>query len=192
VVIGRRGAARRWLFIGNVALLATACGFGAPGPSPSPSAAPQTQAPAATVRPAITPRPATPQPSAEPTEEPRTFATNIERPNRGISAEPGTVIFGSAYEEGRNIRVTDERSRFGTDADIAWRVTLPPAEGGESISVVLLTADTETIIDEFTADEGWNVYYGTLSAPHAPGAYRLRYFVNDELAGGGRFTVRQR
>jgi hypothetical protein len=144
------------------------------------------------VRPRITPAPATDEPTAEPIEQPRTFATQIDRPNRGISVESGTVIFGTAYEEGRNIKVTDERSRFGTDADIAWRVTLPPAEGGESISVVLVSADGETILDEFTADAGWNVYYGTLAAPLDPGTYRLRYFVDDELAGGGRFTVRQR
>ena len=192
LVLGRHQAVLGRLLIGIAALVATGCGFGAPAPSASPSAAPQTQASAATARPALTPAAATEQPSAEPTEGPRTFAIQVERPNRGISAEPGEVIFGTGYEEGRNIKVTDERSRFGTDADVAWRVTLPAAEGGEQVSVVLVSTDGETIIDEFTADEGWNVYFGTLTAPLDPGAYRLRYFIDGEQAAGGRFTVRQR
>jgi hypothetical protein len=103
----------------------------------------------------------------------------------------GAVVFGSALTVApRSVAVVGERTAFPEGEQIAWRVTLPQAVGGESVRVTLTTADsTETLIDQFVAHPGWNVYYGKQLLTVAPGTYVLHCLVNGHEVGSGTFAI---
>ena len=80
---------------------------------------------------------------------------------------------------------------FAAGHQIAWRVTLPAATGGESVRVTLTAEDnTETQVDEFVAQADWNVYYGKSLLTVAPGTYVLHYLVDGHEVGSGTFKIK--
>jgi hypothetical protein len=121
-----------------------------------------------------------------------TKATALIHPQRGSAAPVGAVVFGNDVTEGaKAVNVTGERTLFTAGHQIAWRVTLPDAIGGESVRVTLTGADnSEKQIDEFVAQPGWNVYYGKSLLTVAPGTYVLHYLVDGHEQGSGTFKIR--
>ena len=68
---------------------------------------------------------------------------------------------------------------------------MPDATGGESVRVTLTTGNnTETLVDEFVAQAGWNVYYGKSLLTVTPGTYVLHYLVDGHEAGSGTFKIK--
>ncbi len=168
------------------------CGSGSSLPTQQLQPIPTSKAPGAVAEPTPLLSPSVGEtPEANVGESPNTSATHVQRPNRGIAGEVGEILFGTGYNVGRNVKLLGERNRFPLGTDVAWRVTLSSAAGGESVAVVLVDDDgSETLVDEFTAEAGWNVYYGQLSSDLPAGTYRLRYYVDDKQTAGGRFTIR--
>jgi len=121
-----------------------------------------------------------------------TSAAAVTKPQRGVSAPVGAVVFGTDVSAaGKSVNIVGERTMFAAGHDVAWRVTLPAATGGESVRVTLTTADnTETQVDEFIASAGWNVYYGKSLLTVAPGTYVLHYFVDGHEIGSGTFKIK--
>lgn len=121
-----------------------------------------------------------------------TSAIAIVRPQRGTTAPIGAVIFGTDVDtSGKNIGLVGEGTTFTVGDEIAWRVTLPTAIGGESVRVTLTTVDnTETLVDEFVDQAGWNVYYGKSLLTVAPGTYVLHYLVDGHELGSGTFKIK--
>jgi hypothetical protein len=121
-----------------------------------------------------------------------TSALAVTRPQKGSSAPIGAVVFGTDYSTAaKNVTISGERTTFAAGSPIAWRVTLPAATGGESVRVTLSTADnTETRVDEFVAQAGWNVYYGKSLLTVAPGEYVLHYLVDGHEVGSGTFRIK--
>jgi hypothetical protein len=101
-------------------------------------------------------------------------------------------VFGSDFTvAAKTIGLIGEKTTFQAGHPVAWRVTLPAATGGEGVRVTLTTADgTETIVDEFVAQPGWNVYYGKSLLTVAPGTYVLHYFVDGHEVGSGTFKIK--
>ena len=121
-----------------------------------------------------------------------TSAIALSKPQRGTTAPVGAVVFGTdVTSAGRAVSLTNERTMFAAGHPIAWRVTLPAATGGESVRVTMTTADnTQTLVDEFVAQAGWDVYYGKSVLTVAPGTYVLHYLVNGHEAGSGTFKIK--
>jgi hypothetical protein len=91
----------------------------------------------------------------------------------------------------RNVNLSGERTTFSPGREVAWRVTLPAATGGESVRVTLTTEDNvETMVDEFVAQAGWNVYYGKSLLSETPGTYVLHYLVDGHEQGSGTFKIK--
>jgi hypothetical protein len=174
-----------------VALLA-ACSAGAPAASrtPFPTLAPLISATHQVVT--IVPSTPSPTPAEVPDSPMTTKAIALSRPNRGSDAPAGAVVFGDDVKVGaQRISVIEESTSFQTGHEIAWRVTLPAAIGGESVRVTLTTeANTETLVDEFVAQTGWNVYYGKQLLTVAPGTYVLHYLVDGHEVGSGTFKIK--
>ena len=60
----------------------------------------------------------------------------------------------------------------------------------EKYRVTLTTeSNTETVVDEFVAQAGWNVYYGKSLLTVAPGTYVLHYLVDGHELGSGTFMI---
>jgi hypothetical protein len=58
------------------------------------------------------------------------------------------------------------------------------------VRVTLTTeSDTETLVDQFVAQAGWNVYYGKSLLTVAPGTYVLHYLVDGHEVGSGTFEI---
>ncbi len=132
-------------------------------------------------------------PSDEIPDSPMTTkAIAISRPQRGSSAPVGAVVFGTdVTETGRNVTLVNERTSFPAGHNVAWRVTLDAATGGESVRVTLTTeSDTETQVDDFVAQAGWNVYYGSSLLTVAPGTYVLHYLIDGHEVGSGTFKIK--
>ena len=142
-----------------------------------------TASPDATDPPASDDIPATPM---------TTSAVALAKPQRGSSAPVGAVVFGTDVSSGgHTVTVTGQRTTFAAGHPIAWRVTLPAAIGGESVRVTMTTADNaETLVDEFVAQAGWNVYYGKSVLTLAPGTYVLHYLVDGHEVGSGTFKIK--
>jgi len=121
-----------------------------------------------------------------------TSALALTKASRGSSVPVGAVVFGSDVSAAaKAVSVVGERTSFPVGHAIAWRVTLPAATGGESVRVTLTTADnTETQVDAFVAQAGWNVYYGKSLLTVAPGTYVLHYLVDGHEVGSGTFKIK--
>lgn len=121
-----------------------------------------------------------------------TRALALERPQRGSGAPVGAVVFGTDVDEaGKNVSVVDPRTSFAAGDEVAWRVTLPAATGGESVRVTLSTdSNTETLVDDFVDQSGWNVFYGKSLLTVAPGTYVLHYLVDGHELGSGTFKIK--
>jgi hypothetical protein len=173
-----------------VLLVLAACSS-APQPSstPMPTLRPFTSRAADTQTAAPTADPAPPSAPDSPTN---TSAMALDRPKRGSSAPVGAVVFGTDFTvASRSVGLIGEKTTFPAGHPIAWRVTLPDATGGESVRVTLTTEDdTETQVDEFVAQPGWNVYYGKSLLTVAPGTYVLHYFVDGHETGSGTFQIK--
>lgn len=177
------------------AIAVAACASASPPPTTTPNASTNGTLPRATgVR-------SFPQPTATATDAatsdipdaPKTTsAVALTRPQRGSSAPIGAVVFGTdVAAASQKVSVTGERTTFAPGRAVAWRVTLPEATGGESVRVTLTTADdTETLVDEFVAQPGWNVYYGKSLLTVAPGTYVLHYLVDGHETGSGTFKIK--
>jgi hypothetical protein len=144
--------------------------------------------------PAFTPGPPSSSPTTAPVPDPpmTTKAVALSRPNRGSGAPAGAIVFGNdVIESGQRVTVDSQRTQFAAGHEIAWRVTLPAATGGESVRITLTTeANTETLVDEFVAQAGWNVYYGRQLLTVAPGTYVLHYLVDGHEKGSGTFKIK--
>jgi hypothetical protein len=141
--------------------------------------------------PAISPSPE-PTTAEVPDSPMHTSAVTLSRPNRGSTAPTGAVIFGNdVAATTQKVSIDGERTQFPAGHEVAWRVTLPAATGGESVRVTLTTdQNTETLVDEFVAQSGWNVYYGKSLLTVAPGTYVLHYLVDGHEVGSGTFKIK--
>jgi len=156
--------------------------------TPMPTLPPFATGPAAT-QPAA---PTASAPAAAPDSPTTTSAIALDKPKRGSNAPEGAVVFGTDFTVGaKSIGLIGEKTTFATGHPVAWRVTLPAATGGESVRVTLTTEDgTETLVDTFVAQPGWNVYYGKSLLTVAPGTYVLHYFVDGHEMGSGTFKIK--
>jgi len=120
-----------------------------------------------------------------------TSAVAVSKPQRGVDAPVGAVVFGTDYKAAaHNVSVVEQQTTFAAGAPVAWRVTLPAATGGESVRVTLTTeSNTETVVDQFVAQAGWDVYYGKTLLTVAPGMYVLHYLVDGHELGSGTFEI---
>jgi hypothetical protein len=121
-----------------------------------------------------------------------TSALTVSRPQRGSGGAPvGAVVFGTDVNVGRTVNVVNQRTTFPAGRQVAWRVALPAAIGGESVRVTLTAADdAETLVDQFIAKAGWNLYYGKSLLTVAPGTYVLHYLVDGHELGSGTFKIK--
>ena len=175
------------------AIALTACASGAPKStqSPIPTYAPYT---AAGLFPTITPHmstSATPEASA-PDSPMTTSAVALDHPKRGASAPEGAIVFGAdVTADSKSVNLSGVRTTFAAGHVVAWRLTLAAATGGESVRVTLTTDNqTETQVDTFVAQAGWNVYYGKSMLTVAPGTYVLHYLVDGHEVGSGTFKIK--
>src|SRR3954452_20323066 len=120
-----------------------------------------------------------------------TSAVAVSKPQRGVDAPVGAIVFGSDCKVAtHSVSLVDQQTTFAAGADVAWRVTLPTATGGESVRVTLTTeSNTETVVDQFVAQAGWNVYYGKSLLTAVPGMYVLHYLVDGHELGSGTFEI---
>ena len=171
----------------TVALLVSGC-LG----DKAPTAAPRNSSASTTPVSAPTPTFADVSISQAPDTPRTTSATTLDRPRRGNQAPVGAVVFGSDYTAAsKSVSLVGEKTSFAQGQQVAWRVTLAQAVGGESVRVTLTTADgTETVVDDFVAQTGWNVYYGKQLLTIAPGTYVLHYLVSGHEVGSGTFKIK--
>ena len=177
-----------------VALLVLAsCASGAPKSTPSPIStfAPYT---GAGLFPTVTPETTT-HASIEasiPDSPMTTSAAALDHPKRGASAPEGAIVFGTdVTADSKGVNLAGVRTTFVAGHVVAWRLTLSAATGGESVRVTLTTdAQTETQVDSFVAQAGWDVYYGKSLLTVAPGTYVLHYLIDGHEVGSGTFKIK--
>jgi len=118
-------------------------------------------------------------------------ARALAKPRRGTDVPEGAVIFGADYaSSAKAVELVGQRTEFEAGSEVAWRVALPAARGGESVRVTLTTEDgTETQVDNFVAMAGWNVYFGKSMLTVEPGTYVLHYLYDGHEVGSGTFTL---
>ncbi|HEY5519332.1 MAG TPA: hypothetical protein VIK08_01635 [Candidatus Limnocylindrales bacterium] len=190
----RFGSALARAALAVVAVLAlAACASDAPKstPSPVPTYAPST---GAGLFPTLTPV-TTMHASTEasiPDSPMTTSAIALDHPKRASSAPEGAIVFGTdVTADSKGVNLAGVRTTFAAGHVIAWRLTLTAATGGESVRVTLTTdAQTETQVDSFVAQAGWDVYYGKSLLTVAPGTYVLHYLIDGHEAGSGTFKIK--
>ena len=171
----------------------TACASGAPKstPSPIPTYAPLTDAGLFPTLTPLTTTGATPEASA-PDSPMTTSAVALDHHKRGASAPEGAIVFGTdVTADSKSVNLSGVRTTFAAGHLVAWRLTLTAATGGESVRVTLTTdSQTETQVDTFVAQAGWDVYYGKSLLTVAPGTYVLHYLVDGHEVGSGTFKIK--
>jgi hypothetical protein len=190
--ISHRSALVRLAFVACAAAAIAACSSAPPRDIPTliPTLAPPTPVPALA---SADPTPTDVIPTDDIPDMPMTTgAIAISRPQRGTTAPTGAIVFGTDVDtSGKNVSVVGEGTTFTAGDEIAWRVTLPTAIGGESVRVTLTTDDnTETLVDQFVDQAGWNVYYGKALLTVVPGTYVLHYLVDGHELGSGTFKIK--
>jgi len=190
--ISHRSALTRFAFVVCAAAALAACTSAPPRTIPTliPTLPPPT--------PAGTPAPPAASPTAPPASDSipdspmTTSAIAISRPQHGSTAPVGAITFGTDVDtSGKNVSLVGEQTTFSAGDEVAWRVTLPTAVGGESVRVTLTTEDnTETLVDQFVDQAGWNVFYGKSLLTVVPGTYVLHYLVDGHELGSGTFKIK--
>ena len=183
------------LAFATVAVIAVAaCGSGAPKPSPSPvPTSPPYSGSGLFPVPTPSAAPASVLPVATSSDAPMvTSAAALDHRHRGSQAPDGTIIFGTDYAaDSKGVTLTGERTTFAAGHEIAWRLTLPAATGGENVRVTLTTdSGAETQVDSFVAQNGWDVYYGKAMLSVMPGTYALHYLFDGQDVGSGAFKIK--
>jgi len=174
------------------ALAVVACATDTPNstPSPIPTYAPYT---GEGLFPTLPQDTATNQPSPVAPDSPMTTcAAALDHPRRGSQAPDGAILFGTDYSaDGKSVTLVGQRTTFVSGREIAWRLSLPAATGGESVRVTLSTeSGTVTQVDSFVAQGGWNVYYGKTLLTVSLGTYVLHYLFDGHEVGSGTFKVK--
>jgi hypothetical protein len=181
----------RVLLSASLLIAIAACGgaqLPQPTRSPDPTAAPASVTPSPTTAPT---EPPTPAPAMSPSPGPLATAAPAAPTPTPIEVV-ATIMFAHNVSDDSGVKLLNVDSTFELGDNIAWKTTLPAAQGTESMEVVIVNAATGARVNggTFTPGVGSDTFYGDATdLVTQPGTYLMRYYSNSTLVSEGQFTV---